>query len=152
MGVLCSGCGDEASARGPRKGDYALAVKGQDGVEFDALKIEVGVEFGDEDSAYADNRDEVRVMDSSRLARLFALADAVRVHTLRASAPGTKAPVYRSATLMAVLCARKLVREWDRLQEQERIRRSLAATPPTVSRPTNDWRRDPYTPGTWTGD
>lgn len=50
MGVLCIGCGEEASARGPRATDFAVVVeKRADAAE----RIDVEATTGDLDGAYS---------------------------------------------------------------------------------------------------
>ena len=53
VGVLCSGCGEDAAARGPRKGDYAYINRGEQ-----AMKQDILAEFGDEDVTYTEGNDD----------------------------------------------------------------------------------------------
>ena len=53
VGVLCSFCGEDASLRGPKPGDFAYA-----GAEVGSRKIDVSASLGDLDSTYAEGMDE----------------------------------------------------------------------------------------------
>lgn len=53
MGVLCVGCGEEATDRGPEEGDYALTIP--DPFDIDTgERIDITVQLGDLDGAYSD--------------------------------------------------------------------------------------------------
>jgi hypothetical protein len=54
MGVLCSYCGEECAARGPRPDDYAVATRQPN----NAQRIDVSVSLGDLDGAYSDTSQE----------------------------------------------------------------------------------------------
>lgn len=64
FGVLCQGCAEDASARGPRPGDYAWRdptdnEKGRDPRDYpphpatQAAKLDTLAELGDDDAAYS---------------------------------------------------------------------------------------------------
>ncbi len=52
MGVLCVGCGQEASARGPRKGDFAM-IEEDAGAEQKG-RIDVSAGMGDLDGTWSE--------------------------------------------------------------------------------------------------
>lgn len=58
-GVLCLGCGEEAAARGPKAGDYAVATGkvALEGTSGTADAIDTLHELGDEDGTYAEVQD-----------------------------------------------------------------------------------------------
>jgi hypothetical protein len=53
MGVLCVGCGIEASARGPRAGDFAMGADPGEAIERKA-RIDVSAELGDLDGTWSE--------------------------------------------------------------------------------------------------
>jgi hypothetical protein len=54
MGVLCTGCGEDCSERGPRPGDYACRTRD---IAEQAQRVDLLSELVDLDGAYADQMD-----------------------------------------------------------------------------------------------
>ena len=52
MGTLCAGCADEARERGPQPDDLGFSLDTET-----KSRIDLGVQYGDLDSTYADDRD-----------------------------------------------------------------------------------------------